>query len=208
MEIWINNGYSDTLRLPVNPESLGYNGSNNFEDTVLANGDEKVVISGRNLRTYSIKSFIPKDWTYYSNAYPETPMGFVQRMKWWMEQKRVLQLIVTGTDINETVTIRSFDWEMVGLGEIDYTIELKQHVPVSNNVLAMVTNRVTSTSNRPASQEQPPKTYTVVSGDCLWNIAKKFYGQGSQWPKIYDRNKSVVGSNPNRIYPGQKLVIP
>ena len=52
------------------------------------------------------------------------------------------------------------------------------------------------------------RSYTVVSGDCLWNIAKKYYGDGSQYTKIYEANKGTIGSNPNLIKPGQKLVIP
>ena len=53
-----------------------------------------------------------------------------------------------------------------------------------------------------------PKTYTVKSGDCLWNIAKKFYGSGAQYKKLYDVNMAVIGGNPNLIYPGQVLTIP
>lgn len=50
-------------------------------------------------------------------------------------------------------------------------------------------------------------TYTVVKGDCLWNIAKKFYGSGAQYTKIYNANKGII-KNPNLIYPGQVLTIP
>jgi TP901 family phage tail tape measure protein len=50
--------------------------------------------------------------------------------------------------------------------------------------------------------------YTVVPGDTLWGIAQRYYGKGSDWPKIYDRNKAVIGSNPNLIYPGQVYTIP
>ena len=53
-----------------------------------------------------------------------------------------------------------------------------------------------------------PKTYTVKSGDCLWNIAKSLYGNGADYAKIYEANKGVIGSNPNLIYPGQVLTIP
>ena len=53
-----------------------------------------------------------------------------------------------------------------------------------------------------------PKTYTVKSGDCLWNIAKKYYGNGAQYTKIYNANRGVIGGNPNLIYPGQVLTIP
>ena len=52
------------------------------------------------------------------------------------------------------------------------------------------------------------KTYTVVSGDSLSLIAGRFYNDVLLWPVIYDANKSVIGSNPNLIKPGQKYQIP
>ena len=51
-------------------------------------------------------------------------------------------------------------------------------------------------------------TYTVKKGDNLWTLAKKFYGNGAQYTKIYEANRGVIGSNPNLIYPGQVLTIP
>lgn len=51
------------------------------------------------------------------------------------------------------------------------------------------------------------RTYTVKKGDCLWNIAKKYYGKGSLYTKIYDANRDKI-KNPNLIYPGQVLKIP
>ena len=51
------------------------------------------------------------------------------------------------------------------------------------------------------------KYYTVVSGDCLWNIAQKFYGTGAEWTIIYEANKDTI-KNPDQIWAGQILVIP
>lgn len=51
------------------------------------------------------------------------------------------------------------------------------------------------------------ESYTVVKGDCLWNISKKFYGSGAQYTRIYNENKDKI-KNPNLIYPGQVLTIP
>lgn len=51
------------------------------------------------------------------------------------------------------------------------------------------------------------QTYTVVSGDTLWKIADRMYGDGSQYTKIFEANTDVL-NHPDRIFPGQKLVIP
>jgi len=66
---------------------------------------------------------------------------------------------------------------------------------------------VRQTASSPAPAANTNKTYTVVKGDCLWNIAKKFYGNGSQYTKIYNANTDKI-KNPNLIYPGQVLTIP
>jgi uncharacterized protein YoxC len=58
--------------------------------------------------------------------------------------------------------------------------------------------------------EEPQEwSYTVVRGDCLWNIAKKkdYYGNGFAWPKIYKANRDKI-KNPDLIYPKQVFTIP
>lgn len=66
-------------------------------------------------------------------------------------------------------------------------------------------------------------TYTVVKGDCLWNIAKRFYGNGAQYMTIYNANADVIESTAKmhgkansykdstkgwQIWPGEVLTIP
>jgi nucleoid-associated protein YgaU len=53
----------------------------------------------------------------------------------------------------------------------------------------------------------PVRTYTVQEGDTLSSIAEN-EGLGSDWQKLYQANLSIVGSNPDMIHPGQRLVIP
>ena len=62
----------------------------------------------------------------------------------------------------------------------------------------------------PAQPEQPagdPQTYTVQSGDCLWDIAARELGSGLRWSEIYDLNRDIL-SDPDRIQIGQELVLP
>jgi hypothetical protein len=47
--------------------------------------------------------------------------------------------------------------------------------------------------------------YVVQAGDTLAAIAGKYHLSSDQ---LYQLNKSVLGTNPNRIYPGEKLRIP
>ncbi|MBL8327771.1 MAG: peptidoglycan-binding protein LysM [Rubrivivax sp.] len=49
--------------------------------------------------------------------------------------------------------------------------------------------------------------HTVVSGDNLSRIAKKFYGDANKYPVIFEANKPML-SHPDKIYPGQMLRIP
>jgi len=50
-------------------------------------------------------------------------------------------------------------------------------------------------------------SYTVQSGDTLWNIAEIVYGDGSKYAKIFDANSDLL-EQPDQILPGQKLLIP
>jgi LysM repeat protein len=50
--------------------------------------------------------------------------------------------------------------------------------------------------------------YTVKKGDNLWTLAKRFYGSGADYTKIYEANRETIGNNPNLIYPGQTFTIP
>ena len=49
--------------------------------------------------------------------------------------------------------------------------------------------------------------HDVVSGDTLWKIAKKYYGDGSLYMEIFKANQDVL-SDPDKIQVGQKLRIP
>ena len=55
--------------------------------------------------------------------------------------------------------------------------------------------------------EPESQWHTVVSGDTLSKIAKKFYGDANKYNGIFEANKPML-SHPDKIYPGQMLRIP
>ena len=87
--------------------------------------------------------------------------------------------------------------------------------PPSGNLPVPTPTPVPPRSGAPAPTPAPvqnKQTVTVCEWPnwcgSLWGIAAHFYGNGANWPKIYQANKALIGSNPNRIHPGQVLVIP
>ena len=61
----------------------------------------------------------------------------------------------------------------------------------------------------PAPEEpvEEVEFYEIVSGDTLGGIAKRFYGNASKYTLIFEANRDII-SDPNKIYPGQKIRIP
>lgn len=51
------------------------------------------------------------------------------------------------------------------------------------------------------------RSYVVVKGDSLSEIAKREYGDPQAWRRIYDANRDLI-KDPDLIYPGQTLHLP
>ncbi len=49
--------------------------------------------------------------------------------------------------------------------------------------------------------------YEIKSGDTLWAVAKKHYGDGNKYTKIVEANKEVI-KDADKIFPGQKIRLP
>tara|TARA_Y100000590_G_C15730999_1_gene1017014 strand:+ start:110 stop:1831 length:1722 start_codon:yes stop_codon:yes gene_type:complete len=48
------------------------------------------------------------------------------------------------------------------------------------------------------------ETYRVHSGDTLWNISERLFGDSNYWPKIWALNHTLI-KNPHMIYPGYEI---
>lgn len=79
-------------------------------------------------------------------------------------------------------------------------------VPAAQEAPAPAPEPVAEPAPPPAPPPPPaPRTYTVVSGDTLWAISERFYGDGNKYQQIADASGI---SNPDLIHPGQVLTIP
>lgn len=214
-QMWLtHNAEKEKIRLPVLPTTFKVkNGSSNDSVNVAGLG-EIVIIQSRPALQFSFSSFFPaaKFPGLQVNRITK-PLNLIKKINSWKAIKKPIHFIATACGIDLYVTIESFDYSEEGgdPGTYQYSITLKEYREIRIRQVKVDIPKATAT----VKKEEPrvdntvqPKTYTVKSGDCLWNIAKKFYGNGGRYTEIYNANKGVIGGNPNLIYPGQVLTIP
>jgi len=64
-----------------------------------------------------------------------------------------------------------------------------------------------ATAQAGSARSQGPQLYTVKPGDTLSKISKQFYGNASEYMRIFNANKDQL-TDPNKINVGQELKIP
>ncbi|MFE2107210.1 transglycosylase family protein [Kitasatospora sp. NPDC059463] len=82
--------------------------------------------------------------------------------------------------------------------------ERKAPVEKEETTTAPGTSAETSAAPPPADGSG---IWTVVPGDTLESIADRF-GIPGGWPVLYERNRTLLGEDPDLIQPGQDLVLP
>ena len=99
---------------------------------------------------------------------------------------------------------------------LSYRVRLDEVDPGSGAIRSRA--EVPFTASRNVAAASPPSAgspvapskapTTVVSrGDSLWRISRTAYGDGARYTVIYGANQGQI-RNPDRIYPGQVLVLP
>lgn len=213
-QMYVKQGY-DTFRFPVLPEKVELSYSSNNDSIRVCGVGEVTIIQDEDAVVLKFESFFPA--TYFSGCdYKDipNPQSAVNKLNEMKKSRKPVRLTITGgLGASMYATIEDFKtWEEGGdVGTIYYSIKFKEYKETTiRQIKVNVSNKKASISGTSSRTNPTPsaRTYTVVRGDCLWNIAKKFYGSGAKYTVIYNANKGVIGGNPNLIYPGQVLTIP
>jgi hypothetical protein len=61
------------------------------------------------------------------------------------------------------------------------------------------------TAWNPPTPDPGVQVYTVVKGDTLWALAKKYYSDPYLWPQLWEKNQYILDAH--WIYPGDPLVV-
>lgn len=210
--------YLKNLLLPITPESIKIHKPNDNQRINLIDG-EYTVIKNHGLNEISFECLIPNmeyPFARYIDGF-KPPKYFIEQLRNIKEKKEAIYLIINRkTPTGEyfwsekfLVTLENLDiTESANYGfDIMVSISLKGFEELQTTLInknnEIVYSRNDSTSPKPSSDI----TYVVKKGDTLWGIAKKYYGDGSKYIKIFEANKSKI-EKANLIYVGQILVIP
>ena len=206
--------------LPTDPITLSMTGS--YQEHDILNLGKVTVPNGKELKELSFSSFFPgeqlKDYDFIRGDW-QKPSTYDNVLTYWLENGSDVTVLVTGTSINMNMRISKYETQLTGaFGSMNYALTFfTARDPIITSKKS--SDKKTTTTSGTARTSKTSKTYTVKSGDCLWNIAKKFYGNGSKWTTIYNANKSTIearakkagkksSNNGSLIYPGTVLTIP
>ncbi len=218
--------YLGNVLLPIPPSKLELKINNNNKTYDLINYSQINVLKNPGLSSFEFEVVLPNTkypFAMYKNNFQNAKyyLGVLENLK---VNRSAFQFIVVrkfpnGKDIfNTDIKVALEEYTVTDTTDEGFDtkvkIKLKQYKEYSTKKVQVTIKQYrppavtrTVTTNNTAVAKPSGQNYTVKRGNCLWNIAKRFYGNGSKYTTIYNANRDKI-KNPNLIYPGQVLWIP
>ena len=215
--------------MPIFPETISIKTGNLNKTVTLINEGEINIPKSPGLKEFSFELTLPNvryPFAVYQRGF-QPATYFLEKLENMKKAKAPDILLISrvgysGSYIHDTdlwVTLEEMtvkDDVREGLDTV-VSLKFKEHRDYGVQTYTINKNNTVKKNSTPRNSSSSPapkntnKTYTVKSGDCLWNIAKQFYGDGSKYTVIRDANKNLIakhGGDANLIMAGDKLVIP
>lgn len=209
MEFTLKDG-STSFQFPVNPEEVNISRSKGYETINMLEHGEFDFAQGEKVKEITFSSFFPKEYdeSYCTLTDIPDPRVAMNVLNTFLISKKPLRFIISETGVNVPVFLISLNSSFRGGETGDIYFDLTLRTWRDSKVEKVGSGTAASKSGSRTDLKKSSKTYTVKAGDSLSKIAKLELGNSSKWNEIYKLNAKIIGSDPNRIKPGQKLVMP
>ncbi|THF78024.1 LysM peptidoglycan-binding domain-containing protein [Cohnella fermenti] len=200
---------TDKFHFPVNPEEIAINREKQYETFQIISLGEVDMAQQSKIKEISFSSFFPQteDSSYCRYTGIPDPQLALQKLITLLVAKKPVRLLITETKVNVLVFVASVNTVFRGgePGDISFDITFRTWREMK---VKKAGAEAAGASAVRSDTKAVPKIYVVKAGDTLSAIAKRELGSSSKWSVIYERNKAVIGKDPNLIRVGQKLVMP
>ena len=200
--LWHNNG-EKRITFTVNPEEVVISRPNTNRVLPLAMGGTVNAWGGRGLREVKLVTFLPSaESPFFGGLSAETVLSELRR---WQDSGDPVRLIISESDINDAFLIEDVT-EALREGDRDVGLALTLREYKLKSALAATAGEGRTTPSALTREEErsTPRTYTVRAGDSLWGIATRFYGDGTQWRTLAEKNGIA---DPKKLTVGRVLTL-
>ena len=224
------------IQLPIAPSKIQTKIKNQNKTINLINDSEINLIKAPGLTELSFNCLLP-NVKYPFASYPDgfkSGTYYLELLKKLKVEKKVFYFFVIRMyndkqldfDSSMSVTLESYTITEDAKNGIDFeiTINLKQFVNYGTKILSFNKDEDSAETTATITEERavhrdPLTSYTVKSGDNLWEISKVHLGDGARYKEIYTLNQTTIeaeakkrgqvgSSNGRYIYPGTVLSLP
>lgn len=222
--LYVGDDSTPAITFPMLPEKIQAKTATRFRSFDIMNVGEIKIPQGEELTAFSWSGTLPgkRRWhrSYITgdkekNVYME-PLEIQSLLSQYRINGTKLRIIVDGTPIDHYVYLESFEAVYIGgSGDYEYSVAF---IVAKDLQILLETNISSQAPSIPRPQPTPAVTYVVKKGDTLWDIARKYTGDGIRWREIYQSNKELIDARNAKasqtardqtwVWPGQVLIMP
>lgn len=201
--IWLDTESGSELVMPVTPSSYQTEKAREAESLDMAYFS-RVNLPGLKSPYELSETYLLPAQDYPFAATASDPQTYLDWLTKRCNAGTVCRYIVSGTNVNDAVLITDVRHEeRDGTNDVYVTVTRREYVELQTEVTVDTQNMSRASGTQESAGAE--QSYTVQSGDCLWDICRTYYGDGSLCYQLAAYNSIA---NANLIYAGQNLKLP